>query len=242
MVGRELFEYVGTPLNEESLSLVVQRMLREDPILSLPYKFISIQAEKREKLLIPEELFDLKSLPVWMSTVQDISDNDLFKANEINGASAVLLSSFPSSFISFAEEHLKKYTVGNSAASFINNSLASVAVGDDSEHIFIDLHERYFDIMLTRGRRLLFFNSFDHTAPMDILYFTLRVLKANDFDTASECIISGLYSGREELLNRMESYMEGVQLAYSHEWSLFCPTHPEYAPENIHLINDGLCV
>ena len=236
--GREKFDNPG----KDDCFWIVRRMLAEDPYLSLPYRFLSVQAEKREKLLIPGELFDLKTLPVWMSTVQDVSDDDRFIAGELACADALLVSSFPSHFTDFMESMFKNYALGNSALSFIKNSVGGADAAGGIFHAFIDLHGRYFDILLTCGNKIVFFNAFDSDAPADVLYYTLRVFKASGFPPDTDVAVSGCFSEKEKLMELLVKYMPHVRSASCREWMLFCPEHPGYASENVHLINDGLCV
>ena len=80
-----------------------------------------------------------------------------------------------SSFHDFVREHFPVVQIVNGAYPFILGAMSKAL--RDTEQIFLDIQDNYFDLLFIRDSGIQLFNTFSYKAITDIVYFLLNCIK-----------------------------------------------------------------
>ena len=95
--------------------------------------------------------------------------------HHIESIDAYLIETIIASFNDFIREHFPVVQIVNEAYPFIQGAVAKAL--HDTEQIFLDIQDNYFDILFIRNTGIQLFNSFSYKAATDIVYFLLNCIK-----------------------------------------------------------------
>ena len=82
-----------------------------------------------------------------------------------------LVEALPRSFVNFLSSRYQSLCIVNSAYPFIIQSLSNILF--NTNHLFIDIYDQYFDLLLTRSNEVLF----HYGSINDIVYYTFNCLQ-----------------------------------------------------------------
>lgn len=143
--------------------------------MNLRYRKVYIVPCKKEKTLIPAHIFNKNYLSDLYRLCHHTEKTGTLLYRKVRPMEAYLVESLPRSFTTFLTTRYQSICIVNSAYSFIINSLSSTLI--NREHLFVDIQDRYFDILLTRNNEVLLFNSFSYNSVTDMVYYMLNCLK-----------------------------------------------------------------
>ena len=174
----KLVVFVHEPYAADSREAAVARLKNyvvNDAILNLRFKKVYIMPCFKEKLLVPGAFFDKTNIATLYAVNQEVSPDDTILYHHIEGIEAYLVETVISSFHDFVREHFPVFQIVNGAYPFILGAMGKAL--RDTEQIFLDIQDHYFDLLLIRDSRIQLFNSFSYKAMTDIVYFVLNCIK-----------------------------------------------------------------
>ncbi len=187
----------------------VKKALVEEELLNLPYKKVFVVPCKKEKTLIPAHIFNKTYLSDVYRLCQHAEKNDTLLYRKIRLMEAYLVESLPRSFVTFLTTRYQSLRIVNSAYPFIVHSLSSTLL--NREHLFIDIQDRYFDLLLTKENEVVLFNTFAYNSLTDLLYYILNSLKSCHADTANlQTVVSGQLANDPKLYRTFSAYLPEV--------------------------------
>ena len=146
-----------------------------DAILNLHFKKVYIMPCFKEKLLVPEAFFNKTNITTLYTVNQEVSPDDTILYHHIEGIEAYLVETVISSFHDFVREHFPVVQIVNGAFPFILGAMGKAL--RDTEQIFLDIQDNYFDLLFIRNSSIQLFNTFNYKATTDIVYFVLNCIK-----------------------------------------------------------------
>ncbi len=174
----KLVVFVHEPHAADSREAAVARLKNyvvNDAILNLRFKKVYIMPCFKEKLLVPGVFFDKTNIATLYAINQEVSPDDTILYHHIEGIEAYLVETVISSFHDFVREHFPVVQIVNGAYPFILGAMGKAL--RDTEQIFLDIQDNYFDLLFIRDSRIQLFNSFSYKAMTDIVYFVLNCIK-----------------------------------------------------------------
>ena len=174
----KLVVFVHEPHAADSREAAVARLKNyvvNDAILNLRFKKVYIMPCFKEKLLVPGVFFDKTNIATLYAINQEVSPDDTILYHHIEGIEAYLVETVISSFHDFVREHFPVIQIVNGAYPFILGAMGKAL--RDTEQIFLDIQDNYFDLLFIRDSRIQLFNSFSYKAMTDIVYFVLNCIK-----------------------------------------------------------------
>lgn len=129
----------------------------------------------KEKLLVPGAFFDKANIATLYTVNQEVAPDDTILYHHIEGIEAYLVETVISSFHDFVREHFSVVQIVNGAYPFILGAMAKAL--RDTEQIFLDIQDNYFDLLFIRDSGIQLFNTFSYKAMTDIVYFLLNCIK-----------------------------------------------------------------
>ena len=174
----KLMVFVHEPYAADSHEAVLARLknyLVNDVILNLRFKKAYLMACFSEKILIPGSLFNKAKVTSLYSVSQEIAPEDILLYHHIESMDAYLIEAINSPFNDFIREHFPGIRIVNEAYPFIQGALSKVL--HDSEQIFLNIQDSFFDVLFIKDARVQLFNTFNYRMATDIVYFLLNCIK-----------------------------------------------------------------
>ena len=163
----KLVVFVHEPYAADSREAVVARLKNyvvNDAILNLRFKKVYIMPCFKEKLLVPGAFFDKANIATLYTVNQEVSPDDTILYHHIEGIEAYLVETVISSFHDFVREHFPVFQIVNGAYPFILGAMGKAL--RDTEQIFLDIQDNYFDLLFIRDSGIQLFNTFSYKAMM----------------------------------------------------------------------------
>lgn len=176
--NNRLLVFFLQPFNLEGTDAViakVKKIMVDDILLNLKYKKVFLIPCNKEKILLPAHAFNKNTLADMYRLCFQPHKNDTLIFRKIRIMESYIVEALPRSFVTFLTARYQSLCIVNSAYPFIIHSLSNILFNAD--HMFIDIHDQYFDLLLTRNNDVALFNSFTYGSVNDIIYYCLNCLK-----------------------------------------------------------------
>lgn len=176
--NNRLLVFFLQPFNLEGTDAViakVKKIMVDDILLNLKYKKVFLIPCNKEKIVLPAHAFNKNTLADMYRLCFQPHKNDTLIFRKIRIMESYIVEALPRSFVTFLTARYQSLCIVNSAYPFIIHSLSSILFNAD--HMFIDIHDQYFDLLLTRNNDVALFNSFTYGSVNDIIYYCLNCLK-----------------------------------------------------------------
>ena len=126
------------------------------------------------------------------------------------------------------------------AASVMVKGILRKHQGSNMRQVFINLHQKYFELVVVQGPNLIYLNSFKYAEPADVLYFVVFVLEQLGLTPTEESItLMGELSESTPILSQLKLYCASlfyiekpIELEYS-ELLAGIPLHKYFTLLNI---------
>lgn len=211
----KLVVFVHEPHVVDSREAAVARLKNyvvNDAILNLRFKKVYIMPCFKEKLLVPGAFFDKNNVATLYTVNQEITPDDMLLYHHIESIDAYLIETIIASFNDFIREHFPVVQIVNEAYPFIQGAVAKAL--HDTEQIFLDIQDNYFDILFIRNTGIQLFNSFSYKAATDIVYFLLNCIKECGINKEKVHLsISGPVSKDYKLKELLSAYLPNPYFA-----------------------------
>ncbi len=208
----QLVVFAHQPFQVDSSDAVlakVENYIVNDRILNLKFKQVYVIPCSKAKSLIPSDFFQTDKLSLLYRIQQETNPEEELIYHHIERIDAYLVEGIPYKFHQFLREHYPAIEIANSAYNLIRQ--ASAKTLRQMEQLFVDIQDRYFDLLLFRDTRLLLFNSFHYQHQTDIVYFILNVLRESDAEKDNVHLsISGLPVKDQKFRGVLESYIPHI--------------------------------
>lgn len=241
--NNRLLVFFFQPFNLEGQDAViakVKKIIVDDPVLNLKYKKVFLLPCNKEKILLPAHAFDKNTLPDLYRLCLQPHKNDTLLYRKIKLMESYIVEALPRSFVSFLSGRYPSLCIVNSAYPFIIQSLSNILF--NTNHLFIDIHDQYFDLLLTRSNEVLLFNSFSYGSINDIVYYTLNCLQqCNVTRDNLQTTLSGNLVNDPMLADTLGKYLPNLSVLNYAPLSQLVKNNELNNSSFIHLLNIHKC-
>lgn len=166
--------------NEDAVIAKVKKIIVDTELLNLKYKKVFLLICQKDKILLPAHVFNKNTLPDMYRICLEPQKNDTLLYRKIKIIESYIIEALPRNFVTFLTARYQSLCIVNSAYPFITHSLSNVRL--NNYHLFMDIHDRYFDLLLTRENEVVMFNSFAYGSVNDLIYHCLNCLQQCKID------------------------------------------------------------
>lgn len=218
----------------------VKKTITEDELLKLKYKKVYISPCKKDKILIPAHIFNKNYLSDIYRVCLPTEKNDILIYRKIRIMEAYLTEALPRNFITFLTTRYQSLCIVNSAYPFIINSLSSVLL--NTHHLFIDIHDRYFDLLISQSNEVKLFNSFSYNSVADLIFYILRCIKDCNIHTGNlQSVLSGNLANDPKLYAMLAAYIPNIAVLTDASLNLLLKNNDLNSSSFIHLLSLHKC-
>lgn len=241
--NNKLLVFFHQPYNLDTKDAVIAKVKKaivDDELLKLKYKKVYIVPCNKEKVLIPAHVFDKNYLSDMFRICIHPEKNDTLLYRKIRPMESYITEALPRNFVTFLTTRYQSLCIVNSAYPFIIDSLSKTLY--NTNHLFIDIHDQYFDILLTRCNDVLLFNSFTYASVADLIYYTLNCLKhCNITKDNLQTTLSGNLVNDPNLLAALNNYIPNVSVSNNISLNQLVKSNELNSSSFVHLLNLHRC-
>ncbi|MDE5639171.1 MAG: DUF3822 family protein [Odoribacter sp.] len=218
----------------------VKKTITEDELLKLKYKKVYISPCKKDKILIPAHAFNKNHLADIFRVCLPTEKNDILLYRKIRIMEAYLTEALPRNFVTFLTGRYQSLCIVNSAYPFILNSLNTALL--NTHHLFVDIQDRYFDLLITQSNEVKLFNSFTYNSVPDIIYYILRCLKDCHADQSNlQSVFSGILVDDPKFHQLIDNYIPNISTLTDSSLNLLLKNNELNSSRFIHLLSLHKC-
>lgn len=241
--NNRLLVFFFQPFNLEGQDAViakVKKIMVEDALLNLKYKKVFLLPCNKDKILLPAHAFDKNTLPDLYRICLQPHKNDTLLYRKIKITESYIVEALPRSFVNFLSSRYQSLCIVNSAYPFIIQSLSNILF--NTNHLFVDIHDQYFDLLLTRSNDVLLFNSFSYGSINDIVYYILNCLQQCNVSRDNlQTTLSGNLVNDPMLADRLGKYIPNLSILNYAPLSQLVRNNELNNSSFIHLLNIHKC-
>lgn len=241
--NNKLLVFFFQPFNLEGSDAViakVKKIMVDEELLNLKYLKVYIIPCNKEKILLPAHVFNKNNLPDMYRLCLQTQKNDTLLYRKIKIMESYIVEALPRSFVTFLTTRYQSLCIVNSAYPFIINSLSNILF--NTNHLFIDIHDQYFDLLLTRNNDILLFNSFDYRSVNDLIYYSLNCLQQCNVSKENlQTTLSGNLVNEPVLLEALSKYIPNISVLNYAPLSQLVKNNELNNSSFIHLLNIHKC-
>lgn len=241
--NNRLLVFFLQPFNLEGTDAViakVKKIMVDDILLNLKYKKVFLIPCNKEKILLPAHAFNKNTLADMYRLCFQPHKNDTLIFRKILSMESYIVEALPRSFVTFLTARYQSLCIANSAYPFIIHSLSSILF--NAAHMFIDIHDQYFDLLLTRNNDVVLFNSFTYGSVNDIIYYCLNCLKQCSISKDNlQTTISGNLVNDPMLADTLSKFIPNISVLNYAPLSQLVKNNELNNSSFIHLLNIHKC-
>lgn len=229
--------------NTDDFCIIFEDFFQKHPWLNLSYKPVNILFESTKSTLIPTPLFDAKEEENYTKLNFTFSDDQIIRTDKLVNVDAYKLYTVPKHLIDLLNRLFPGHHLFSHAGILIESLLILNKNQPARKRCYVNVRNSYLDIIITEGRKLLYYNAFNYKTKEDFIYyliFVLDQLKLNPEEI--ELVLSGYIDKNSKLFELVYKYVRNITfppLTDSFNYSYIfndIPTHHYF-----NLLNFYLC-
>lgn len=225
---------------QDAVIAKVKQILVDDELLNLKYRKVYILPCNKEKILLPAHIFNKNQVADMYRLCLQPHKNDTLLYRKIKVIESYIVEALPRSFVTFLTTRYSSLCIVNSTYPFIIDSLENIIF--NTNYLFIDIHDQYFDLLITHNNDVLLFNSFEYNSVTDLTYYTLNCLQQCQVDKENlQTKISGNLVNDPKLQELLNKYIPNVSVVDYAPLSQLVKIKELNSSSFIHLLNIHKC-
>jgi len=172
-IETHLFHEVTTPL---VLNNILNELIPKNEWLKQKYNETRIIIESPKSTLIPLPLFISEHSVDYLRFNHYLDFGDKILYDRLPNLGAANIFAIPEIIIQTCQRFFPDARLHHFASSLLENLLILNKNQDEDPVIFASVRKSWFDLLVLKGRNLLFFNSFKYKAKEDFVYFLIYVM------------------------------------------------------------------
>ena len=197
--------------NTDDFCIIFEDFFQKHPWLNLSYKRVNILFESPKSTLIPTPLFDAKEEKNYTKLNFTFSDDQKIRTDKLVNVDAYKLYTVPKQIIDLLNRLFPGYYLFSHAGILIESLLILNKNQPVHKRCYVNVRNSYLDIIITEGRKLLYYNAFNYKTKEDFIYyliFVLDQLKLNPEEI--ELVLSGCIDKNSKLFEIVYKYVRNI--------------------------------
>lgn len=207
------FEYFSFQ-NVFSFDLVVDlldKAVKESKLLGHTYRSVSCSLVSPLATLVPDALFDEDSKTNFLTFNSSLKGDESILADNIPNLGAKNVFAFPLVLKTKLDTLFSKISYHHFSSTLIDGLLAQTR-NQSKKQLFVHICSGSFQVLAIEGKKLLFYNSFNHHTPEDLIYYLLFVCESLNLNPEHiETTILGEIEKTSAIYTVMQKYIRNIK-------------------------------
>ena len=207
IVGLEFYQ---SDLLSDSKDLfrTLERALETKGLNNKRFKSVTYLIDNRFCTLVPEPLFNEADQAKYIDFGFQLPENYTIVSESLAFAKCRLVFAMPKDLLDKISTKWKEAKFSHSSGIFVNNNMKN----DIESGVFLQVHNRDFDMIIKKERKLSFFNNFKFNTKEDFAYFLLFAMEQNGCSGQDTPIcFSGLIRPASEIIDLCGRYIKDIR-------------------------------
>ena len=217
-------------------------IFENDDLLSLKYKSSSHLWISPRFTFVPEHLFDPKERDSYLTFTHGAIDGELILQNHIKTVSMYNIFSCPEALMTLLRLYQPKISFYHQSTPFIESVVAGMS-SSGGAGLAVYYYNNWLDIVVVKDNKILFYNTFQITAPEDSVYYLVGISNLFHIDLPkTKLMYAGDFKHIPPEVAILKNYVERIVECEPPHAVLYSYHIPEAFRKNfINLINMHRC-
>jgi len=163
--------------NSQLLCEKIDELIKQIGWLRKSFKSVKIIYVNQKSTLVPFPLFEEKEKKLYLSISHKIEDDEDILHDKLNNLDAYNLYTIPQCLKKKLKELFPAAQVLHFSSSLIENLLIKYKYQDTERKVYVHVQSGCFEMIIMKGKELIFYNSFKYEACEDFVYYILFVFE-----------------------------------------------------------------
>lgn len=227
--------------NFETLAFRLNELIDKLNITGKSYPSTYILYRSNKFTHLPAEVYDAQHAEQLFCMHNDFDNTqELICSDKLNNLNAHVIYTIPKVYDNLLHKFFPTAKFRHHSTELIENLIYQNK--KEERKIYFHFQGSYIDVVILKGKELLFFNSFLYRAPEDVLYYTNNIFNQLQLDTIrAEVIILGEIAKTSGEIELLKNYFGNIIYGERSDNFHFCeafeeiPKHYYYNLLNFHL-------
>ena len=237
------FKFQNFASVNEQCEKILSLIENNKPYLDNNYAKIVLSFSGYKNSLVPDAFFEEQNINAIFSANHSIESNEKICFDNLRMIQAKNVYAVPASLHDFFVSYYSNISIHHAATPFIEGILAQHKNIDDTI-VTINVQQSLFEMAVTKGKNLLFYNQFNYQTSEDFIYYVLFVFEQLQLNPEmQEIYLTGMMEKNSALYSMTQKYVRHINFM---KRPAFCDYSYGFddVPQHFHfsLYNQFLCV
>ena len=188
------------------------------PWLKSPFSMVRVAWDGGKSTLIPESLFHHDGAELYLSYNHEILPGEKVSSDHLMMLDAWQVYAVPSGLTDAMTRFYPQSRLVHSASLLIESIWINYKNRIVTPHLFLNIREPWFDLMIFDGKRMSYFNTFRFVSAEDVTYYLVFVLEQLGFNPEKiPLVLFGNVREEDELSVLLNRYIRQVSFGLRNE-------------------------
>ncbi|WP_439183209.1 DUF3822 family protein [Carboxylicivirga taeanensis] len=208
--------FANVPFTDTSKdNIKTQEVLLREELLQLPYKKVFFLYESPKSTLIPTALYDpIKHKELYHLNHSADEEQIEIKAQKIKMADAWNLFAMPQFMYHLVKTQFESVDFFQHYSPFVESCLIASQQRKQEAVMHIGVHDKFFDLLVIKDRKMSLCNSYAYSNINDFLYFVLFTFEQLKLEAENtNVLMHGIHDKQSPLYKELKNYLRQTKLA-----------------------------
>lgn len=198
--------------NPEEVLNEIEQAYKKHPELQTPLKEVTVIHQNTLFSLVPKALFQEDTPEDYLKLNSRLLQTDFIAHDHIATCDFVVVYVPLTNVNNYFFDLYGSFTFLHAATHYIDTILASERNGNPLK-MFVKLHKNQMDILVTSGKQIQLFNSFDYSTPEDFIYYILFIAEQLQLNPETVSLqLSGKISKEDSFFDIAYTYIRHITI------------------------------
>jgi hypothetical protein len=209
--------YAELQFNEQ-----INEVFQQNEWLDKSFKAVHISFVNAKYTLIPAALYQKEKEHNYLEFNQTLEPTDTISSDFIKNGDAYAVFGMPKALFELLNNKFPLFKLHHFVSSLIDLVLSQYK-NQNKRKVVVHVQASHFDVLVTEGRKLLFFNTFQHQTSEDFIYYLLFVCEQLEMNPEElDLVLLGEIEKNSALYQILYKYIRNIAFGSRNENHLYC--------------------
>jgi hypothetical protein len=184
---------------------------KESAIISHKYRNVTCVIENNLSTLVPEALYEADRKSMYLKFNSKLEGDELILEDRLSSLEARNIFALPFAVKAAVDSMFSNVKYHHYSSPLIEGLMIQ-SKNITKKQIFVHVQATHFEVTVTEGKKLLFYNSFNHHSPEDFMYYLLFVFEQLHLNPeTSELQLLGEIERSSSIFNLLQKYVRNIK-------------------------------
>jgi hypothetical protein len=193
------------------MATLVSQVCESSKLLKNRYTDVECRVANHLCTLVPKALFEEDRKKKYLKFNSSLEGDELIMHNSLQSPDAVSVFAVPFTLKSKLDAQYSQVKYSHMSAALIS-SIMLQALNSTSTQVYVHVQSSCFQVLVTEGKKLLFYNTFFHHTAEDFIYYLLFVFEQLQLSAdKNEVILVGEIERTSTIFSLSQKYIRNIR-------------------------------